>query len=213
MAVAVKTVQDVKVRPQVELEQTDYPKNVGLMGGTFNPIHQAHLIMAEQVYSKLNLDEVWFVPDNIPPHIQGKDAISAKDRIEMLKIATADNPHFKVEMIEILRGGVSYTIDTIKALKKRYPKINFYFIAGGDMISDLKNWRKPEELVELVKFVGVKRPGFVQKSDYPVIWVDAPFISLSSTFIRHSVRHGSSIKYLVPDKVIEYIEKEGLYLE
>ena len=208
---SVSTLQRVATEPKVKLQEQKSKKAIGILGGTFNPIHIAHLLLAEQVYSKLNLDEIWFIPDNIPPHLVKKGAIDARDRVEMLRLAISDNPHFKLELMEIIRGGVSYTMDTIKALKKRYPENDFYLIMGGDMVNDFKNWKNPDELASLIKLVGVKRPGYVQLSNYPVIWVDAPFMSVSSTQIRELLLAGESVRYLVPDKVIDYINEKGLY--
>lgn len=210
---SVSTMKHVVVEPkvQVALQEQNTKKAVGILGGTFNPIHIAHLILAEQVYSKLNLDEIWFIPDNIPPHVNKKGAIAPRHRVEMIRLAIRDNAHFKVDLTEIMRGGISYTIDTVNELRRRHPENDFYLIMGGDMISDFKNWKNPHELASLIKLVGVKRPGYVQLCDFPIIWVDAPFMSVSSTQIRELLQAGNSVKYLVPQAVSEYITKEGLY--
>ncbi|KRN03894.1 nicotinate-nucleotide adenylyltransferase [Holzapfeliella floricola] len=186
-------------------------RQIGLIGGTFNPVHQAHLIMAEQVLSRLGLDAIWFLPDNIPPHKQKKSAIDANYRVEMLKLAIEDNDDFDLNLSEIYRGGVSYTLKTIKALQEQHQDIDFYFILGGDMIQDLPNWYKIEELLPLVTFVGVKRPGYEVASPYPVIWVDSPLLEISSTQIRKRCQNHESIRYLVPKKVMNYINEKGLY--
>ncbi|MGX4645232.1 MULTISPECIES: nicotinate-nucleotide adenylyltransferase [Holzapfeliella] len=186
-------------------------KQIGLIGGTFNPIHQAHLIMAEQVLSRLGLDGIWFLPDNIPPHKQKKTAIEANYRVDMLKLAIEDNDSFDLNLSEIYRGGVSYTLNTIQSLKEQHQDIDFYFILGGDMIQDLPNWYQIDELLPLVTFVGVRRPGYEVTSPYPVIWVDSPLLEISSTQIRKRCQNHESIRYLVPKKVMDYINEKGLY--
>lgn len=186
-------------------------KSVGILGGTFNPPHLAHLIVAQQVLDQLSLDEVWFIPDNIPPHIDKKETIDSIHRVEMVRLAIEDNPHFKLDLTEISRGGVSYTFETMKLLKEANPEIDFYFIIGGDMVEYLPTWNHIDELTKMVQFVGVCRPGYEQDSKYPVIWVNSPLMNISSTDIRKKITAGHTIKYLVPNKVEEYIKKEGLY--
>ncbi len=129
----------------------------------------------------------------------------------MLKLAIEDNDDFDLNLSEIYRGGVSYTLKTIKALQEQHQDIDFYFILGGDMIQDLPNWYKIEELLPLVTFVGVKRPGYEVASPYPVIWVDSPLLEISSTQIRKRCQNHESIRYLVPKKVMNYINEKGLY--
>lgn len=201
----------VKVTPEVMFGSQR--KRVGLMGGTFNPIHNGHLVVAEQVASQLGLDKVVFLPDNLPPHVDHKETISAKDRVNMVRLGIADNENFELNTMEIDRGGVSYTYDTVKELKQRHPEADYYFILGGDMVEYLPKWNRIEQLAKMVKFVGVKRTGTKMQSQYPILWVDVPTIDISSTLIRSKVKQGCSIKYLVPDLVAEYIKKEGLYRE
>ncbi|WP_225047027.1 nicotinate-nucleotide adenylyltransferase [Lacticaseibacillus kribbianus] len=188
-------------------------KQVGLFGGTFNPVHNGHLIMAEAVGSQLGLNQVLFMPDNQPPHVDAKQAIDAADRVAMLQRAIAGNPRFGLELTEIRRGGVSYTIDTMRALKKLHPDTDYFFIIGADMVNYLPKWREVDALAKLVTFVGVRRRGFVPASPYPIVWVDAPVIEISSTDLRERIRTGASIRYLVPDGVREYIAEKGLYLD
>lgn len=197
----------VEVRPLTELPK----KKVGLMGGTFNPPHLGHLIIAKEVKEQLGLDEVWFMPDNLPPHIDKKDALEAKYRVKMVALSIKDEPDFKLEELEIKRGGVSYTYDTILELRAMYPEIEFYFIIGGDMVAYLPKWYRIDELVKLVQFVSVERKGYPKQSDYPLIWVDVLRIDLSSSLIREKLRQDRSIKYLVTREVEEYIKQEGLY--
>ncbi|AUX12296.1 nicotinate-nucleotide adenylyltransferase [Latilactobacillus sakei] len=200
-------------KPSVLVVEDKQRQQVGIMGGTFNPPHLGHLIMAEQVGTQLGLDKVLFMPDATPPHVDTKKTLPAKHRVEMVKRAIADNPLFELSMVEIERGGVSYTYDTIVALKKQYPNTDFYFIIGGDMVDYLPTWHRIDDLVQLVQFVGIQRTGYSRQTPYPVLWVDAPLVDISSTQIRNKVQQGCSIRYLVPTKVADYIEEEGLYRE
>jgi nicotinate-nucleotide adenylyltransferase len=188
-------------------------RQVGIFGGTFNPVHTGHLVMADQVGNQLGLDKVCFMPDATPPHVDKKGAIDAKYRVEMLAAAIGGNPMFDLELCEIERGGVSYSYDTMAYLTKKHPDTDYYFIIGADMVNYLPKWHRIDELVKLVQFVGVKRPGYTPRTTYPVLWVDAPKLEITSTAIRHRVAAGESIRYLVPDNVAAYIEKEGLYRE
>lgn len=189
----------------------DHHRQIGIFGGTFNPVHTGHLVMADQVGTQLGLDKVYFMPDSTPPHVDKKEAIAAKYRVEMLAAAIKDNPLFDLELCEIERGGISYTYDTMAYLKKKHPNTAYYLIMGADMVNYLPKWHRVAELAKLVQFVGVKRPGYAPRSKYPVLWVDAPLLEITSTGIRKRVANGESIRYLVPDAVETYIEKEGLY--
>lgn len=198
-------------KPETKLQKTNQNgRQIGIMGGTFNPVHMAHLVAAEQALTKLRLDEVWFIPDNIPPH---KDAplTSAKDRATMLDLATRDNPRFRVKLLELFRGGVSYTVDTLRYLREKAPQNDYYLIMGSDQVNSFHTWKNADELAKMATLVGIRRPGYPQNPQYPMIWVDAPDIQLSSTYIRRSVATGTSIRYLVPESVREYIMEKGLY--
>nr|WP_276580116.1 nicotinate-nucleotide adenylyltransferase [Lacticaseibacillus parakribbianus] len=188
-------------------------KQVGLFGGTFNPVHNGHLIMASAVGTQLGLAKVLFMPDNQPPHVDAKQAIDAADRVAMLRLAIAGNPMFDLELTEIRRGGVSYTIDTMRVLKKLHPDTDYFFIIGADMVNYLPKWREIDALMKLVTFVGVRRRGYVPATPYPIVWVDAPVIEISSTALRERIRTGGDIRYLVPDAVRTYIREKGLYLD
>ena len=200
-----------KVEAELEQEQGK-GRQIGIMGGTFNPVHIAHLVAAEQAMTKLKLDEVWFIPDNIPPH-KNAPLTSAKDRATMLDLATRDNPKFRVKLLELFRGGVSYTVDTMRYLKEKAPQNDYYLIMGSDQVNSFHTWKEAPTLAKLVTLVGIRRPGYPQDPQYPMIWVDAPDIRLSSTAIRRSVATGTSTRYLVPEAVREYIEEKGLYLD
>lgn len=187
-------------------------KRVGILGGTFDPPHLGHLIIAEEVRLALNLDEVWFMPSQEPPH-KHKAFSPVCERIEMVKKAIECNPYFKLNTIEVDRLGKSYTVDTLKILKNRYPDVMFYFIIGGDMVEYLPKWRKIDELMNMVTFVGVKRVGYKLETPYPVKLVDIPYIEISSTMIRDRINHNNSIAYLVPEAVIQYMKEKRLYEE
>jgi len=207
----VKTVSQTATKVMAEVVTTLPQRRVGIIGGTFNPPHMGHLIMAQQVGDQLGLDEVRFMPDAQPPHVDEKKTIPAQDRANMVQRAIADNPLFKLETAELKRGGKSYTYDTMKALKAQHPETQYYFIIGGDMVDYLHTWSHIDELVKLVTFVGIKRTGYPTTSQYPVIWVDAPLIDISSTQIRHKVSQGHTVRYLVPDTVAAYIKEHQLY--
>ena len=200
--------------PEILIEEirTSKREKVGILGGTFNPPHMGHLVMADQVKDQLDLDKILFMPTAEPPHSSvEKKTISSDIRVEMVELAIQDNSNFDIELYEVESGGKNYTYDTMKALIELYPAVDFYFIIGGDMVSDLPNWYKIDELVQLVQFVGVKRPGYEVESEYPIIMVDTPLIDISSSSIRKKVAIDCSIRYLVPEAVREYIELEGLY--
>lgn len=183
---------------------------IGILGGTFDPPHIGHLMIAEGVSSTLQLDEVWFIPTNEPPH-KDQAVTSGRQRAEMASIAIADHPKFKVNTIELDREGKSYTFDTISLLQKQYPENEFYFIIGADMVEYLPHWHRIDELIEKIQFVGVKRPGYKLDTAYPIIEVDIPTINLSSTIIKERFEKNETVRYLIPQSVYRYIHKERLY--
>ncbi|MBD7895637.1 nicotinate-nucleotide adenylyltransferase [Limosilactobacillus sp. Sa3CUN2] len=211
----VLTSTETVTEPQAKLIHSQQRQRVGLYGGTFNPIHNAHLLVADQVQSLLCLNRVDFMPDFIPPHVDKKTAIDAHKRVEMLKLAIKGNPHFGIELTELERGGVSYTYDTMKHLLDKNPLTEYYFIIGGDMVDYLPKWHRINDLVKLPRFhfVGVRRQGAQNETNYPVIWVDVPTVAFSSTDIRHRISTGQSIKYMVPEKVEQFIKEHRLYHE
>ncbi|WP_225365947.1 nicotinate-nucleotide adenylyltransferase [Levilactobacillus bambusae] len=196
---------------QVQVDEIKPKHRIGILGGTFNPPHMGHLIMADQVCTQLDLEQVLFMPDALPPHIDQKLTIQPEDRVNMVKSAIADNPKFGLELEEVNRGGKSYTFETMKILTERHPENQYYFIIGGDMVDYLPKWYRIEDLVHLVQFVGVGREGFRCESPYPVMWVDAPEVNVSSTQIRQLVSQRRSIRYLVPMMVERYIKEHQLY--
>lgn len=186
-------------------------KKVGIFGGTFNPPHIGHLIMANEVYVALGLDEVRFMPNATAPHKEVKQEATNAQRLQLVELAIANSPQITVERFEMERGGVSYTYDTMQALVAREPDTQFSFIIGGDMIDSLHTWYRIDELVRLVQFVGVKRPGSKAQTTYPVHMVEAPEINLSSTFIRERLQKSGTLQFLLEPAVEAYIRKEGLY--
>ena len=186
-------------------------KKVGLLGGTFNPPHNGHLMMANEVLHALDLDEVRFMPNALPPHKFARHDASDEERLEMVKRAISPYPYFSVESYEVEKGGVSYSYKTLSAMCIREPNVKFYFIIGGDMIDSLHTWYCIDELVKLVQFVGIKRPGTEATTEYPIIMVEAPQIDLSSTLIRERLATGGTVTFLLPEAVETFIREEGLY--
>lgn len=204
----------IKTKIQVETATVtdDAPLKVGILGGTFNPPHYGHLMIGEQVADQLHLDQIRFMPNALPPHVDEKKTIDAKDRVNMVRAAVMGNRQFDIELSEVLRGGKSYTYDTMAALKEAHPNVEYYFIVGGDEVAYLPTWHRIDELLELVHFVGVHRKGQPTETDYPVEWVEMPQLEISSTDIRQRIAEHRSVRYMVPDMVAAYIFKEGLYL-
>jgi nicotinate-nucleotide adenylyltransferase len=186
-------------------------KKVGILGGTFNPPHTGHLVIANEVFHAYGLDEVWFMPNQVPPHKSVTEPISNSDRLAMLELAISDNPFFRVERAELDRSGPSYTYETMRILKDMYKEHDFYFIIGGDMVEYLPKWHQIDELLEMVKFVGVSRPSFKDESPYNILYAATPQMDISSSMIRERVKADTSIRYLLPEPVREYIEEHGLY--
>ncbi|MDQ0339590.1 nicotinate-nucleotide adenylyltransferase [Caldalkalibacillus uzonensis] len=190
-------------------------RKIGLLGGTFDPVHLTHLHMAEVARDECNLDEVWFVPANVPPHKQDRPVTPGEERIEMLKLAIEHIPYFKLSLVEFERKGPSFTIDTIKELRRIHPHCCFSFIIGGDMVENLPEWHQIEELVKLVRFIGIRRPE--SRSNPGAEWenyvdfVDMVPSYVSSSLIRERRQQGKSIRFLVPEPVYQYIERQGLY--
>lgn len=200
----------------MEINQlTDQKLRIGIMGGTFDPIHHGHLVAASEVQEIYNLDEVVFVPACIQPFKQDRDIAPAEHRYLMTIIATATNPRFSVSRVDIDRGGITYTYDTLTDLRKVYPKAEFFFITGADTLSSLVHWKNSDQLFDMATFIGVTRPDH----DLPtqalenVSIVEVPAMAISSTDCRQRVKEGKPVWYLVPDGVVQYIAKYDLYKE
>jgi nicotinate-nucleotide adenylyltransferase len=185
---------------------------IGILGGTFNPIHLGHLIMAEEVRQKICLDRVVFVPANLPPHKDDGEIIDACHRLKMLKLAIRGNSYFSVSDIEIKRGGRSYTIDTVKEFTKIYPDDQLYFIIGSDLVKYLNEWKDVKDIIALVQFVVATRPGYPLKNlpSY-MTTIDIRAVDISAFEIRQCIKENRSFRYLVPEPVRQYIVKKGIY--
>lgn len=187
-------------------------ERIGIFGGSFDPIHIGHLIIAQHALIELNLKKLIFIPANLSPFKENNKA-SAEQRYEMTRLAIIDNPNFEVSDIEIKRGGISYTIDTIYYFKSLYPDKDYYFIMGLDAYRGLKGWKEIEKLRKYVKFVVAIREGIEPKQDIEAIFIKAPLIDISSSLIRDYIRKGYSIRYLVPERVRDYILEQKLYIK
>lgn len=154
-----------KAQTLPKLNMTNNRKKIGIIGGTFNPIHNGHLFIADQVRNQLGLQKVYFMPDYLPPHVDHKEAISADERVKMVNLAINDNDYFDIEMIEVIRKGKSYTYETMLELKKKHPDYDYYFIIGGDMVNYLPKWYHVNDLMNMVHFVGVRRDNYPMETD------------------------------------------------
>ncbi|WNS74370.1 nicotinate-nucleotide adenylyltransferase [Bacillus sp. DTU_2020_1000418_1_SI_GHA_SEK_038] len=186
-------------------------KRIGILGGTFDPPHLGHLIIANEVLNTFELDEIWFMPNQEPPHKTKTNAIKTGDRENLLKLAISGHPNFKIERLELERLGPSYTYETMKVLTEKHPDKQFYFIIGADMVEYLPKWRNIDELVKIVQFIGVNRPSYSNKSNYPILYAEVPDIEISSSQIRTRLLENKTIRYLVPDSVMNYIKENQLY--
>lgn len=186
-------------------------KKVGILGGTFNPPHIGHLIIANEVLHALNLDEVCLMPNANPPHKEIQNRVTAEQRRTMVELSIQDVPKLKIETIEIDKGGTSYTFDTMELLRRREPETDFYFIIGGDQVEDLPKWYRIEDLIQNVHLVGVPRPNKSLETAYPIVTIEIPQIDISSTTVRNRITHGETTKFLISDAVREYIREEKLY--
>lgn len=193
-----------------------YVMDIGLFGGSFNPPHVAHLIVAEVARDQFGLDAVWWIPNARPPHKSHDELAAVDHRLEMTRRAVADNPAFRLCDIEVERAGVSYTVETVRALQQQHPDTDFALIVGSDSLDHFAEWHEPEEIAERVPLVVYKRPGVIEAVPEPrfanrVRFVAAPVMEVSGTEIRSRRRAGRSIRYLVPESVRTYIEDQGLY--
>jgi nicotinate-nucleotide adenylyltransferase len=203
------------MRP-MENRSAELKRRVGIMGGTFDPIHHGHLVAASEVAGRFALDEVVFVPAGNPWQKAGVAVSAAEDRYLMTVIATASNPRFGVSRVDLDRDGPTYAVDTLHDLREVYgPDTDLFFITGADVLQKILSWRDAEKLFELAHFVGVTRPGFILSDDHlpedAVSLVQVPAMAISSTDCRARVAAGEPVWYLVPDGVVQYIAKRRLY--
>jgi nicotinate-nucleotide adenylyltransferase len=217
------------------------PQRLGILGGTFNPIHYGHLAAAEEVRDRLKLDRILFIPSSLPPHKQEEDMPSAVQRLEMVRLAISGNNHFKVSDIEVRRGGKSYTVDTIEALLPLHPGAELFFITGLDSFLDIQTWKDWDRLLTLCSFVVLSRPGYsfvdlakivfmkeagrdlavldrqetaqvaVKSGEIKVYLERISLYDISSTDIRTRIRQSQTIKYHLPESVEHYIIENKLY--
>jgi nicotinate-nucleotide adenylyltransferase len=198
---------------------------LGIFGGTFDPVHYGHLLLAECCAEQCALDQVWFLPASIPPHKKDRTHTAAEHRIEMLKLATAGNERLTVCTYETDRGGVNYTVDTLTHLNGEDPSRELFFLLGGDMLADIPNWREPKKICELAVLVAVHRAGLPpldfsclssvagpeRIEEFRRVQVAMPEMGISASDIRSRVAEGKSIRYQTPRAVEKYIETHGLY--
>lgn len=200
-------------------------KKVGIMGGTFNPIHHGHLFLAENAYEQAGLDQVLFMPTMNPPHKTGIRVVDSLHRTNMVRLAIKDNPHFILSTMELHREGLTYTSDTLTILTKLNPDTSYYFIVGADSLLMMTEWKDPKTVFELSTIVTAGRDNrpteqirkqikYLEDTFHAhIILLDMPIIEISSENIRERISAGKSIRYYVPDEVEEYIFKHGLYRE
>lgn len=197
-------------------------KKYGIFGGSFNPIHYGHLMICEYIKEEMGLDKVIFIPTGNPPHKELE--VSAEDRYEMVRLAISPNPDFEISDIETTRVKMSYTVDTIRELKKIYREEKLYFLIGLDSLFQLKTWMKIGDLSQEIEFVVALRPGYLDKEEInkeidflrenfgtKINLIKTPLYEISSTDLRDRIHEGKSLRYLIPKKVLDYIEESGLY--
>lgn len=195
---------------------------IGIFGGTFDPPHLGHLILAEEAYNQLKLDLVLWIPTSNPPHKPRINITDIHQRFILVNIAIQDNPHFEISTIEVDRSSPQYAVDTMKCLKKMKPKDEIIYLMGGDSLHNLHKWYKPRQFLDLCDGLGIMRrpgvkinmdiiekqiPGIGQKIKY----IDTPLIEISGSMIRKKIKNGLSYRYYLPEKVFEIIEQEKLY--
>ena len=195
---------------------------IGIMGGTFDPIHYGHLLLAETAYDRFSMDKILIIPAGDPYFKVDRGVSADEDREAMTKLAIADNPHFEFSDMELKREGDTYTVDTLRALKDQYPYDELYLIVGSDTLFQMEKWYRPQEVFQLATILSSSRniatSELNEQMDYlrkkygaKIVNLYMPNIDISSTDIRDKVRHGMSVKYFTPDSVIEYINEHGLY--
>jgi len=193
---------------------------LGLMGGTFDPIHYGHLVIAEVARVEFGLERVLWIPSGDPPHKPGQVHTPKEDRYAMVLLATAANPWFEVSRIELERPGRTYTFDTLQTLRGAYPEAELFFITGADAILEILTWRRHEEVVQLCEFIAATRPGYDLRRMATMLpagyrarihTLEAPCVDISSTLIRSRLEAGEPVRYLLPEEVETYVRKRGLY--
>lgn len=196
---------------------------LGIFGGTFDPIHIGHLAAAERTLSDFDLDRIIFVPANVPPHKPDRDVTPPEHRMNMVLVATAENPSFNVSNVEMVRGGRSFTVDTMTYFREMHPEDELFFIMGMDSLLELETWHNVEGLVALCRLIVVARPGYeLDRTDCrlvnlpPTVWehvdyLQVPGLDISATDIRKRLKEGKSVRYLLIPQVYDYIQDYGLF--
>jgi len=195
--------------------------DIGILGGTFNPPHMGHLVMAQEALDQLDLDRVVLMPVAVPPHKEAREDPGAEERVDLCRLAVGDDDRLEVSTLEVDRGGASYTVDTLRTFHELEPEHDLIFIVGGDMAQSLPAWRDPETILQLARLAVAEREG-VRREDIArrldplhdgdrVLFFDMPRIDVSSSAIRRRVAEGRPIRYLVPDAVADAIAERGLY--
>lgn len=198
-------------------------RRIGILGGTFDPIHLGHLALAESAGEELELEKVLFIPAGHPPHKKDRLITEARHRQRMTELAIAGNPRFALSTIDLVRSGLSYTVDTLRLLSAEYVGAELFFIIGADSLLDLPTWYRPAEILQLAIVAAAGRPGFsldqfesklgelYRKYRHRIVLFEAPSLDISSTMLRERLVAGRSVRYLVPDAVLEYIAANDLY--
>jgi nicotinate-nucleotide adenylyltransferase len=191
-----------------------HTKSIGIFGGTFDPIHKGHIAIAKQAMKQLSLTRVYFVPTSIPPHKQLRSSATAKHRLAMVKLALEGQNNFKVSSLELQRGGISYTIDTVKSFKKLFPSEKLVLIVGEDNLTQFTSWKSPKTILQLCSLAVYKRKNISRtliNYTYSYEMIKGPFLPVSSTEVRQKIEHGKSISRLLPKSVLSYIKQHSLY--
>lgn len=198
-------------------------RKIGIMGGTFDPIHFGHLVISEVSRFEFDLEKIIFIPTGVPPHKATYMVTNPEHRYNMVQLAIEDNPNFEISPIEIERPGPSYTVDTLRQLVNNYPDTEFYLITGADAILEITTWKSFEQLAELCYFIAATRPGYQNenflkqikilpgKLPEKIFPIEVPGVAVSSTEIRKRIAQGKPIKYLLPQKIENYIFQNRLY--
>ena len=197
-------------------------KKIGIMGGTFNPIHNGHLVLGEMAYEQFGLDKVLLMPNKKPYYKTTLDSISEEDRSEMVRIAASENDHFEFSDIELKRNEITYTVDTLEELTQQFPENEYYFILGKDSLDYLEKWKDADRIMELTKIIAACRNDLDRTIDEKIeelnckyhahiYRLNSPNLEISSSFLREMLKKGRSCRYLVPDAVLSYIKEKRLY--
>ncbi|WP_018133582.1 nicotinate-nucleotide adenylyltransferase [Effusibacillus pohliae] len=196
---------------------------IGLFGGTFDPVHIGHLVAARLAQEAMGLDRVIFIPSGVPPHKREHHISPADRRLRMVELAVADERGFQVSDWELQQPGPSYTVHTVESFSSQYPEDELYLIVGADMLYDFPNWQSPRRILQLAQLIGMTRPGFplaecraelqqaLPEAERRVHYVEMPGLEISSTWLRERLQHRQSVRHLIPERVIRFIEENGLY--